>query len=72
MCEREQPVVHCVRYMALLTVLISERSGAGEGAVRKAGMEGVFGERTEGKDEKWDEKGSERTNKSNSILKTKA
>lgn len=64
MCEREEPVVHCVRYMALLTVLLSERRGAGEGAVRKAGMEGVFGERTEGRDEKR----SERTNRSNSIF----
>lgn len=64
-------MVHCVRYMALLTVLISERSGAGEGAVRKAGMEGVFGKRTEGRDEKWAEKRSERTNESNSIKKKK-
>lgn len=32
MCEREEPVVHRVRYMALPTVHISERSGAGGGA----------------------------------------
>lgn len=56
MCEREEPVVHRVRYTALLTVLVSERSGAGEGAVRKAGMEGVFGGRTEGRDEKRSER----------------